>query len=1183
VVRVGEELARRGVLRGYWYVYTATSRLKDFERFFSVVTGGKKLWSAQRAWAQRLLMGESLALVAPTGVGKTTLLLTYALYQARNGRKIYYLVPTSNLVSQALSKLNEFIVQARLEGTRVLAYASTMPKHVKDTVLGRIGQREFDVLVTTTGFLSRRWDLLKDLRFDIVLVDDVDAILKNSKNVEKVLQLLGIPERALNLAMEAIKTRIRALIAKVSGKIRSYEAYLDRLKDVEAELSSTIASSDVGQLVIASATGRARGLKPKLFRELLGFDIGRVYDSIRNVYNAYVVANNPLTKVVELVSKLVLDHKLSGLVFVSQLYGRRTVKELVKRLEEEGVRVAAALSGTRVLDRFASGDVDVLVGVASYYGVIVRGLDLPERIYFTVFLEPPAQKLELEKALNSPIRIARLAYALGVDGSEKLLRIMSRLSPNEITALRIALETGESLGGRLSEVLQQLRRARKAVLEELEKLMSNRTVHTLEAAGALIVAEGKQLFYIAPDAATYVQASGRASRYYRGGMTRGVSIIVTSLPELLKLLERRLKAYVEESSFELLDSTRLKEEVARARRSRLGAVKSKLRVESTLIIVESPVKARTIARFFGKPVARRIGSIVAYETTFYNPVNETVYVATITSTRGHIYDLTVDDKGAYGVEISGDAIKPIYVPIKQCLSCNTQYASLNDTCPRCGSANVISKDSVVDALRKLATEVDTVYIATDPDVEGEKIAYDIYLVLKPFARSIRRIELHEITRQELFRALASPREVSKPLAYAQVVRRVEDRWIGFSLSRILWLSFGKHWLGAGRVQTPVLGWLVRRYEEWRRSRGYVLSLTTDNGLRIRILLSTREEAEELAKTVLSSGIRVLSVETSKVTLTPPPPYTTESLIYDASQKLGYTSEKVMRIAQELFECGLITYHRTDSTYVSTTGLGLARSYLESIGAQSEFKPRNWGTPGHHEAIRPTKPLDAEALRKAVATGEVKLVVPLRESHYRLYDLVFRRFIASQMKPVEAVKVSLELDVGGWRLSLEYVALEEPKGFTRFYQPANLRFGKLPSKGQVMSVTSAKIYRGSAVKLYSHGEVVLLMKQRGIGRPSTYARTIELLKQHGYVVESKYRKLLVPTKLGREVYSFLASRFTDLVSEERTRQMEYRIALVERGEVDPAHLLLELLDEISSKVKDSTLEATRQLIQARAYA
>lgn len=807
----------------------------------------------------------------------------------------------------------------------------------------------------------------------------------------------------------------------------------------------------------------------------------------------------------------------------------------------------------------------------------MRGLDMPQRVHFTVFVGVPTQKLHLEKALLSPYRLVKIASLLGMNGIDDVIKSVSRLSQSEVMILRIAMEKGEILEGRLGQLQQILEALRRKTIKVVSAMLSG--AEKIVLGTSMIIREKDSLYMLLPDAATYVQASGRASRMYGSSMTHGLSIVVEKYSELIEILANKLKLFLEETSFVPLTPEVIKEEAKRVTESRrLGG--REVKIETSLIIVESPTKARTIARFFGKPVRRRVGEVIVYETTFYNPVSGKIHVASIAATRGHIYDLTIDDKGVYGVELNQEFIAPHYAPIKQCASCGTQFSSSKDVCPKCGSMNVVSRQSVIDALRRLAMEVEKIYIATDPDIEGEKIAYDIMLLLKPYAPKIKRIELHEITRNELFNALARPREVSRRVAQAQVVRRVEDRWIGFGLSKILWSTFSRHWLGAGRVQTPVLGWIIERYREWRENLGYNVYILLPHGLRLRVHVNNRDEAEQIAAKAIE-GLRVMDIESRVEEINPPPPYTTESLIYDASRILGYTSEKTMRIAQELFENGLITYHRTDSVHVSSTGINVARKYLESKGLENDLVPRSWGERGHHEAIRPTMPIDAGELRKRVASGELRISSRFRESHYRLYDLIFRRFIASQMKAARILRSHIVFGIG--TLATINTAIFTHKlieGFTRYYMPGVFIEGYRSLKpGDIVMPEKVVIRRGSKVRLYTHGDVVLLMRQKGIGRPSTFSRTIRVLATHGYVIESKYRKYLIPTKLGREVYEFLTSRYADLVSEQRTRQLYDKLARIERGEVDAELVIMELYDELSSILKSEQegREATKATV------
>jgi len=1160
---IGRKLSENGTMKGYSYIYNSVKTLKLFEEFFAKATGSR-LWSAQRTWAKRLLQDESLAIVAPTGVGKTTLLSVYALYRAEEGAKVYYLLPTENLARQVAAKLEKLASRAGLD-VRVVAYYSGLSRKARESALAAIERGDYDILVTTTGFLGRRWSLLEGRRFDVVLVDDVDAVLKNSRNVEKLLMLLGFSEETIAKAVLLIKKKIAAVVAKLSGRMKSYAKLLEEIHALEAEVARAITLEAPGQLVIASATGRARGLKPKLFRELLGFEIGRVHDYTRSITNFYTVVED-LDKALEKVAEIVADLGPGGLVFVAPRFGKSVARRLAEMLSSRGLRAAAALSGRRVLDRFAEGELDVLVGVSTYYGVIVRGVDLPERVLYTVFLGVPSSSRSLDNALNSPYTITRLAIELGYPEAEELARRVARLSSSEATALRIALAHGETLEGRLGELQADLLEARRWVAKQLRSLLcrGERRGKAVLAGGLYVCSDGS-ISVITPDAATYVQASGRASRMKGSGMTHGVSVVVETEEELVELLRSRLRSFIEEPRFEPLKWDRLMEEMEEARRSRRQGGR-RVDIETCMIVVESPTKAKTIASFFGRPVRRKLGSLIVYETTFLNPVTGRIHVASIVATAGHLYDLSIDGEGIHGVEVEGSTVKPVYKPIKRCLACGHQFSSDSMVCPRCGSANVATKEEVVAALRELAFESEKVYIATDPDIEGEKIAYDIYMMLKPYARSIERIELHEITRQELMRALAQPRRVDERMAAAQMLRRIEDRWIGFTLSQHLWSVFNKHWLGAGRVQTPVLGWIIERYEAWRHGLGYNVYIRLTGRLRLRLHYDTAGEARAAAEEA-QKGLEVVDVEEEVRELPPPPPFTTETLIYEASRRFGYSAEKTMRIAQELFEAGLITYHRTDSTHVSATGIGVARSYLEKKGMANLFAPRSWGPQGHHEAIRPTKPLDEEELRRLIATGELRLNITMRESHFRLYGLIFRRFVASQMTPAKLKLRRLRVRVGSEYAVLEVYTSKLAEGYHAVY-PTPPVVGELADVAprSLLKPVEVVVRRGSTVTLYTHGDVVLLMKRRGIGRPSTYARTLEALRRHGYVIESKYRKRLVPTKLGREVYAYLAASFPSLVSEERTRRLMEEIEAVARGEISPTVLLAELYSELVALVE-----------------
>ncbi len=1143
VLAVARLLEEAGSLNGWAWLAREEEELDVFERFFERATGSRP-WSAQRQWARRLLRRESFAIVAPTGVGKTTLLSVYALYAASLGRRVYYLLPTSNLARQVAEKLRILASNASLK-RRIVEYHSMMGRRAKEEAIGAIEEGDYDILVTTTAFLSRRWGLLEGRRFDTVLVDDVDAVLRNSVNVDRILVLLGATWEEVKAAQRLVRLQLR---------VRANPALYQRLRGEIEELSRLVAGvrGRLGQLVVASATGRARGLKKLVLSKLLGLSVGSVMGYARNIAEYKLLDPDPVRRAVEIASRL----GPGGLVFVAKPLGAETAKRIASMLREEGVRAEAALAGRRVVERFERGDVDVLVGVATYYGVMVRGLDLPYRIAYAVFVEPPFSRVELGKALKSPRRILALAKALGLE-YKRYARLLARLSPDEVELVRLALSGRIEAGGRLAEVVEEAEKLAKQVEEAVAGLSG-----PVRTSTGILVPEPPSLQ--APDVYTYIQASGRTSRLIKGYMSRGVVIVISSNPVLLELFEERLRRILPSVSLRDYDEDEVVEELGGAWRSRRypGSPPSiKVEIETSLVIVESPTKARMIASFWGRPARKEYNGVNVYETMVYNPKTGKTHLMMVTSVKGHVYDLTEEDVGEHGVIIEEDTVKPVYAPIVRCRDCGAQHAGLFEKCPDCGSDNIEDKRSIVEALRRIAPLVDRVYIATDPDYEGEKIAWDIYALLSPHARRIDRIEFHEVTRNAFLEALANPRSVDRRLVEAQVVRRVEDRWIGFALSQHLWRVFNARWLGAGRVQTPTLGFLVERLHEWKKGRCYAVVLEMPWG-RVKICYRDADAAREALREALEEGVELRVVERREEYIPPLPPYTTETLIYDASRILGYTSEKTMRIAQELFENGLITYHRTDSTRVSDVGLGVAKAYLTRKGLS--FVPRRWGEGGAHEAIRPTMPLDADELRDAIAEGEVRVASKLRESHYRLYQLVFQRFMASQMPPAHVEKSRVRLMLNGVEYEDVVVTKIYEPGFATLY-PYTLRVAEGLRPGRVKPL-KAKLVRTSTVQLYTHGDLVAEMKRNGIGRPSTYAKIIDALKRHGYVVESKYRKYLIPTRTGIRVYNYLSSRFSSLVSLERTRLIEKLMELVERGEEDAATLLLQLHDEVVNAVR-----------------
>ncbi|MCE4600773.1 MAG: reverse gyrase [Desulfurococcales archaeon] len=1161
VTEIAQSLAKRGVLKGYLWLYDLAERFDDFKVFFEARVGSS-LWSAQASWAKRLLSLESLAIIAPTGVGKSTLLQAYASYRVRRDRwRVLYLVPTENLAKQVVERLKGLV------GGELAYYYGSMPKALKEQQLERIKKGSYKVLVVTTSFLQRRFDLLSGSSgFNLVIVDDVDSLLRNSRNVDRVLLLLGFSRESIEAAEELVKAKLKLYAALASGKEEKIEELRSRVAEVESRLRASIDGSQ-GQLVIASATGRPRGIRHLLFKELLGFEVGGGTDYMRNVLDTYKITENPIGDVIEIV-KTMGD---GGIVFISQLYGKTHAKLVYKKLDEAGIPASLALAGSRrSIEKLASGKVKILVGVASRYGVIVRGLDLPEKVRYAVFLGVPARIQLYEDAVSNPRRLLTLLYYLNDQGIEwaksyidKIRKLMDKITDYSIVSM--AFKGRIKPEGLLRELISTMKEAADRAEEEFKTRIG--VGETLRIGGIVLENSGDKLSVIIPDAPTYLQASGRTSRLYKGTMTYGVSIILERRKDLVEALWERLSWYTSDKPVDF-SRVSVEDELARIEESRKGKGK-KVTVKSVLLIVESPTKARTIAWFWGRPSKRRSGRTTIYETSVSDPETGIVYLLTITATRGHLYDLSIDeDDGVYGVIMDNGRIRPVYAPIRRCLDCGYQYAGTGP-CPRCGSVNVNDSRRTIQLLRKLATEVDEVIIATDPDREGEKIAWDVYLALKPYNDNIKRGRFHEVTREAVLEALRNANGIEEPLVNAQIVRRIEDRWIGFYLSSHLWSVFGKRWYGAGRVQTPVLGWIIDRYEEYKRGRGYRVVAVLEDG-RVYFFTKDKAEAEQAAQ---SKSIIVAEATYWEETHNPPPPFTTDSLLYEASRRYSYNARFTMKLAQDLFESGLITYHRTDSTRVSKTGMAIAASYLEKTGLKHLYRPRSWGDSGAHEAIRPTRPISPEELERMVYDGTIKVPLKLTRAHIKLYDLIFRRFIASQMTPSTVKMASITLRLGTLNEVVEGPVDYRGEGFHLVYKPRARKWADGLSKGQEIPVLETRVVRASAVSLLKSGDVIQLMKKRGIGRPSTYAKAIEANIRHGYVIESKRLNYLIPTKHGISVYGYLAENFAELVSEETSRRMEERLTSIERGETDPIEVIEDVKSLITGLVDAANLSRT----------
>lgn len=1165
-----KELLEPGRAGVYTYLYDVLNELGEFDSFFRK-SMGRSFWDLQRTWALRLIMGESFAITAPTGVGKTTLLLHYAVFTALKSKKVYILVPTETLLLQTQKKL-ENIIEKHGARIRLVVYNSRLTKPRREHTLSRIIEGDFDILVTTTGFLSRRFETVSRHRFDLILVDDADSLLKNSKNIDRILVLLGFSEDDVSNAYKIIKAKRDLFFYKASGKLDKVEEKQLEIEQLTLLIEEAKASKKIGQLAIASATGRQAGIKPKLFRELLSFEVGGIHDYMRNIIEAYKIVDDD--KLPKLLVGLVKDLGNGGLIFVSKDRGKVYAKFLVEYLRRNGIRAELATTGKKPVRKLEEGEADVLVGVASYYGVIVRGVDLPNVIKYAIFVGIPKQRILLEKALQSPRRLLQVYTYLETEGKldpgddwiGSLMKKLEKLSYGEHLALRIALANNSisKLEGRLYEIGKMYEKAIDVIVKRVSDIARQPGDKIDLGTGYVERSHDDSMFFVTPDVMTYIQASGRTSRFLNDRMTLGLSIIIENDLLPVRAMEKKISSYVSKFAPLELDDINLDEVKEKLKKSRTSGEGSKSfkPARAIMIIVESPNKARTIAKYFGRPSRRRMPGAVVYEIPIVDPVTLDTYLALIVATKGHVYDLVVDDNvGIHGVLVKKGTIIPVFSHIKRCLGCGHVFSSVNDKCPRCGETiRIKSAKDVMQSLRRLAFEVQEIVIATDPDVEGEKIAWDVYLSLKPFNTRIRRIEFNEVTKNAILEALRSPRNLSYHRVMAQLARRVSDRWIGFTLSKHLWIRFNKNWLGAGRVQTPVLGWILDNYEKWKATRGYWILVYPKNLPLLKVFAKDKKDADQLFESIQKeSSIYVTDSIEHEEELSPSPPFTTDQILVTSNRLLGYSTNLTMKLLQDLFEAGLITYHRTDSTRVSSKGVAVARQYIHGkLGKPEYFIPRSWGNTGAHEAIRPVMPLDSEELRKSIADGSLRTGFNLTELHIRLYDLIFRRFIASQMRPSKILKCKTTIKFATREHVIEYATSIVVEGHVLMW-PVKLYQCIRP--GERVEVHRIRIVRGSFNPLYTQGDVISLMKDRGLGRPSTYAKILENIRRHGYTIYSKKRKYVIPTKLGKEVYSYLHANFPGLINEKRTAMLERQMDLIEQGSLSHVNVLFRLLDEL----------------------
>ena len=563
-----------------------------------------------------------------------------------------------------------------------------------------------------------------------------------------------------------------------------------------------------------------------------------------------------------------------------------------------------------------------------------------------------------------------------------------------------------------------------------------------------------------------------------------------------------------------------------------------------LIIVESPAKANTIKKFLG---------------------GNTKLVASM----GHVRDLP---KSKMGVDIEHD-FEPEYI-------------------------NIRGKGDLIKSLKKDAKSANKVYLATDPDREGEAIAWHLAHILEIPEDSVCRVTFNEITKETVQESIKKPRTIDMNLTDAQQARRVLDRIVGYKISPLLWKKV-KPGLSAGRVQSVAVKIIVDRENEIRNfipeeywniyatlldeksKKQFEAKFYGKDGKKIE--LHKKDEVDEILKNIEDGKYIVTNVKEGEKKKTPAPPFTTSTMQQEASRKLGFTLKKTMSVAQGLYEgvkipekgtVGLITYMRTDSTRISEEARAAAKEQItKTYGAiyyENRYYKKSNDAQDAHEGIRPTYIyITPESIKDSLTADQ-----------YKLYRLVYTRFLASQMSSAIYDTINVDIDVNKFNFKASGQNLKF-KGFMTLYVE-----GKDNEQEDEESTTIPKLKNGQEVikkKLdskqsftepparYTEASLVKELEANGIGRPSTYSPTITTILERRYI--QKEKKQLVPTELGEVVNKLLTENFFDIVNVEFTAQIENEFDRVAEGKEEWKQVLREFYPQFEQEVEkvDKELE------------
>ena len=555
-----------------------------------------------------------------------------------------------------------------------------------------------------------------------------------------------------------------------------------------------------------------------------------------------------------------------------------------------------------------------------------------------------------------------------------------------------------------------------------------------------------------------------------------------------------------------------------------------------LIIVESPAKANTIKKFLG---------------------GNTKVVASM----GHIRDLP---KSKMGIDIEHD-FEPQYI-------------------------NIRGKGDLIKSLKKDAKQAKKVYLATDPDREGEAIAWHLAKILEEDKSKITRVTFNEITKTAVQKAIKQSRDIDINLVDAQQARRVLDRIVGYKISPVLWKKV-KRGLSAGRVQSVAVKLIVDREEEiekfipeeyWniyvdlkdkKSKKTFEARFYGESGKKQEI--HSKEEVDTILQNIKDKEYIISEVKKGEKKRTPAPPFTTSTMQQEASRKLGFTLKKTMSVAQGLYEgvklkqkgtVGLITYMRTDSTRISEEARASAKEQIIKTYGEEYYENRYYKTnkdaQDAHEGIRPTYiDIDPEEIKEE-----------LTKDQYKLYKLIYNRFMASQMKPAiyDTMAVTIKADKYDFKANGQSIKF---KGFMTLYvegtdEKEEKEEGILPPLEENQKVELQKINPKQSFTeppaRYTEASLVKALEEKGIGRPSTYSPTITTILERRYV--EKIQKQLHPTELGKVVNKLLTENFKDVINVEFTAKIENEFDQIAEGKEEWKKMIREFYGPFEQEVE-----------------